>query len=209
MNRLLAPQQPVSQSLRHRLRESTSDIHRRLDSTLTTTGSLSSLGRYTWLLTRLLGLHRPLERLLARIDWTGSGFDSSARFKSHWIAADLAKLGVSEDDIPTIADCPSLPYLASRHDGLGAFYVLEGATLGARVISRQILQTLGIRSDNGGRFFAAYGEETGARWQEFVRAIDLHSGDQHAERAIERSAVATFMCFETWLCGSASEEAIL
>ena len=60
-------------------------------------------------------------------------------------------------------DCRPVP------EGLGALYVIEGATLGGQVITRYIQSALKIDATNGGRFFAAYGDRTGLLWRDFVR----------------------------------------
>ena len=112
---------------------------------------------------------------------------------------DLRHLGLSEHDISRLPGCPTMPRLRSLPEGLGALYVLEGATLGGQVITRNLRSGLGIDAGTGGRFFAAYGEKTGIMWRDFVSVLDRHGEDEAAAETIERSAIAVFRCFENWM----------
>jgi heme oxygenase (biliverdin-IX-beta and delta-forming) len=187
------------QTLRFRLRDSTRDVHRRLDLALESQGLMAKFDGYQSILRRFLGLYRPLEQHLAGISWGDSPIEARARMKSHWLKRDLQYLGMTVDDIERLPDCRSTPQPASVAEGLGVLYVLEGATLGGQVISRQLYSRLGIGPDNGGRFFAAYGEKTGVMWRDFVSVLDQYGGDDIAAATIEQIAGTTFRCFENWL----------
>jgi heme oxygenase (biliverdin-IX-beta and delta-forming) len=189
------------QTLRFRLRDSTRDIHRRLDFALESQGLMAKLEGYQSILMRFLGLYRPLEADLAGISWGDSRIDIGDRMKSSWLGVDLQYLGMATRDIEQLPDCRSTPRPASMAEGLGVLYVLEGATLGGQVIARQLYSRLGIGAENGGRFFAAYGEKTGVMWRQLVAALDRFGEDDTAATAIERMAVATFQCFENWMNG--------
>lgn len=56
---------------------------------------------------------------------------------------------------------PSLAY------ALGYAYVIEGSTLGGRVILKHIAPTLNLQ-DKGVKFFSGYGAETGRFWKSFL-----------------------------------------
>lgn len=191
-------------TLRFRLREKTENLHRQLDAELEAQGLMGHRAGYVSILKRFLGLYRPLERQLVAITWAGSGIDASQRRKSLWLTFDLERLGVSQDAIAGLPDCQSLPKITTVAEGLGAFYVLEGATLGGKIISRHIQNALDITSDNGGRFFAAYGENSGLLWREFVAVLDQFGDDERAAETIERTAVATFASFMEWMRGPPS-----
>ena len=76
-----------------------------------------------------------------------------------------------------------LPHL---EDSLGALYVLEGAALGGQIIGRHMLKRLGFQS----RFFR---EGAGPRWRAFRAALD----ETESYDAVERTAIATFLAFES------------
>jgi heme oxygenase (biliverdin-IX-beta and delta-forming) len=193
-NSVVAPQ-----TLRFRLRERTDAIHRRLDANLNSLGMVRDRHSYKLILTGFLGLFRPLEEQLARIAWEGSGIDFNLRRKVHWLQCDLERLGLPPEECARIPDCRTVPTISSVPEGLGALYVIEGATLGGQIISRQILSDLNINRTNGGRFFAAYGDDTGRLWREFVSVLDCyHTGTETAD-CIERTAISTFNCFESWM----------
>ena len=54
---------------------------------------------------------------------------------------------------------------------LGVIYVLEGSTLGGRLIARHVEPTLGLTDGHGSSYFRGHGEATGALWRETVDAI--------------------------------------
>ncbi|WP_373502432.1 biliverdin-producing heme oxygenase [Aestuariivirga sp.] len=199
---------PSSQSLRFRLRDRTQDSHQRLDASLEAQGMMRSLDGYRAILKRFIGLYRPLERQLEAIAWGASGIDAAQRQKAGWLKADLENLGLSSDEIERLPDCSSLPRMSSVPEGLGALYVIEGATLGGQVIIRHIQSELQIDAASGGRFFSAYGDRTGLLWREFVAVLDRHGHDREAAATIENTAIETFRCFESWMCGAEQGEAV-
>ncbi len=62
---------------------------------------------------------------------------------------------------------PSLAY------ALGYAYVIEGSTLGGRVILKQVGPALKLEAA-GTRFFAGYGAETGKFWKEFLQHFCMY-----------------------------------
>lgn len=81
----------------------------------------------------------------------------------------------------------------------GVDYVLRGASLGGRVLGRQLDPLLG-RSDLDGRsFFLNGGEDSGAQWRFFVAQLE-HSLPTSVERqAAATAALTTFAQFEKWM----------
>jgi heme oxygenase len=151
-----------------------------------------------------LGLYEPLERRLLNIDWADCGIDVGQRLKSQWLKLDLKRLGRSAEEISCLPNCRSLPPATSIPEGLGILYVLEGATLGGQIIGRRLEKELGIGAENGGMFFAAYGDRTGIIWRDFVSVLDRYTDDPAAS-VIESRAVSTFQSFEFWMSGGRGE----
>lgn len=56
---------------------------------------------------------------------------------------------------------------------LGYCYVIEGSTLGGRVILKQVAPALNLDND-GTRFFSGYGLETGNFWKNFLQHFGMH-----------------------------------
>ena len=85
---------------------------------------------------------------------------------------------------------------------LGFLYVLEGSTLGGRVLVKHFRAELPeLSSESGLAFFSGYGDETGSRWRAFTEAFGNASanftGDER--RSATRAANAAFALFERTL----------
>ncbi len=75
-------------------------------------------------------------------------------------------------------------------------YVLEGATLGGRVIARRLEQHLSVDPRTGGRFFRPYGSETSSMWSSFV--VRLNREPPPFDDVLA-AALETFDSLERWL----------
>jgi len=119
-------------------------------------------------LARLLGFYAPLEPALGAVDGLRDWLpDLDQRLvKAGWLADDLRAF----DDGP-MAPAGHAPPLTPA-SALGALYVVEGSTLGGRLIERHLHRTLGVTPASGARFYHSYGEERGARWITFKAALD-------------------------------------
>lgn len=54
---------------------------------------------------------------------------------------------------------------------LGIFYVIEGSTLGGRVLLKNVEKTLNYSENFGARYFSGYGNTTGSRWKYFLDVL--------------------------------------
>lgn len=111
--------------------------------------------------------------------------DAERRKKQLDIAADLVFLyanGASKRDSKPFVGFAGKPSLAYA---LGYAYVVEGSTLGGRVILKHLNQTLQL-GENGTRFFAGYGAETGSFWKAFLQPFcDYVLSNKCEEEAIQ------------------------
>jgi heme oxygenase len=153
---------------------------------------------YRALLEKLWGMTLPLEESLTRIDWQGSGIVMQDRRKRAWLEADLADMGMTASAITALETCHDMPLPENLASGLGALYVLEGATLGGQVILRALQPQLGISSHAGGRFFASYGKAVGAMWRGYLAALERIGEAPAVADAIEGAALQTFCACERW-----------
>jgi heme oxygenase len=87
------------------------------------------------------------------------------------LAADLQAIGVDPDRVPR-APAKLLPGLPTFAHAIGAFYVLEGSTLGGRVILRDVEARIGQQITGATRFFGGRGTAAGQTWQTFKTALD-------------------------------------
>ncbi len=191
-----------SAALRNRLRHSTQKLHADVERHLDLDRPYWSAQSYRHLLEKFWGIYHPLEKLLASVDWANCGIEFSERSKTDWLLADLAYCDIWPATIGDLDVCNALPRLDDMASGLGALYVLEGATLGGQVILRNIGPQLGLSQAAGGRFFASYGSQVGAMWRDYLSILERQAGATDVENAITRSAVETFSAFERWFAGA-------
>jgi heme oxygenase len=78
---------------------------------------------------------------------------------------------------------------------MGALYVLEGSTLGGRVIGRHIAATHGLTGE-GLAYYAGHGTRTGAMWSAFRARLDGFDGEGEA---VVAAANETFDAMRVWL----------
>lgn len=155
--------------------------------------SLPELARpegYAWALRAMhrffLTWEEPLFGALACAD---DRLTLAERGKVDLLSADLAALRLS----PLTAPC-AMPadVVASPATALGAMYVLEGSTLGGRVIERHCAAPLGVSPAHGGAFYHGYGARTGALWQAFGAVLESHDTDALQRAAILHGARSCF-----------------
>jgi|GEM_PF-394912 len=80
---------------------------------------------------------------------------------------------------------PSLAY------ALGYAYVIEGSTLGGRVILKQVAPALKLDGP-GTRFFTGYGAETGKFWKEYLQHFGVHILRNKLEQEAIQGAIDGF-----------------
>lgn len=174
--------------------------HERIEAGLNITARLSSPERYRALLKRFLGFYDPVERRIASLpEWASLSLNFERRRKAAWLRKDLRALGMSDDKLEQLPVCARLPAIGGMPQALGCMYVLEGATLGGQLISRQLRGDLSLDASNGAAFFNSYGAETGRMWKEFGAFLEAYATTKLLENSIIESACATFIAFDGWL----------
>jgi heme oxygenase len=162
-------------SLSAELRERTAPLHRQIEALLQLPGAIRTRADYLDWLGRFLGFYDPLERSLAAFsEWNSLGLSMSARDHTCCLVDDLVALGIDPREQPR-ASPALLPDMPTFAHALGAFYVIEGATLGGRLILRDLEPHLGATIAGANRFFGGRGEAVGPMWQSFRAALDQFS----------------------------------
>jgi heme oxygenase len=169
------------ESLALALRSATRALHHRLDHHPLLAPLLSQDVRIEQYATALCGLFRivaPLEQVLADyIARHHPGYDYQKRRRAAFLGSDIGQLGY---ELPAIYS--ALPIIRNDAELVGKLYVLEGSTLGGRVIFRQLQKSLGIDQMRAGSFFYGHGEHSETMWQEFWRfAEPLCPTSDHAK----------------------------
>ncbi|WP_028979138.1 biliverdin-producing heme oxygenase [Sporocytophaga myxococcoides] len=155
-----------------------------------------SLESYKNILIKFYGFFHPLENSINSFsDIHNYLHDFETRRKSTALKDDLHKLGCNEE----INLCNDLPEIKTSSQALGCLYVMEGSTLGGRMISRIISETISLNKDSGVSFFNGYGEETGKKWKSFCEALTHYSSAVNDDDTIIDAANETFIKFKNWV----------
>lgn len=117
------------------------------------------------------------------------------RRKSNAAVDDLRSMNISGN----LAVATDLPAISSIPQALGAMYVLEGSTLGGRVITRMLMQSMNFSDEAHLQFFSGYGDKTEAMWGSFLEALNKHANDEGTRQEIIRAATETFSKFKSWI----------
>lgn len=175
-----------------RLREATRDDHQRLEDSVQILTRIGTLEGRRGLVVQFHSLHAEVEAAIA--PWLANigALDFAARRRTSLLERDIAALGT------TAARCGDDPVaVGSRAEALGMMYVLEGSTLGGRVIRRNV-ETRG-GDMRGLSFLDPYGERVGERWKSFLAVLagaartpadtdallaGARAGFRHAERRL-------------------------
>ena len=181
-------------SLHAHLREATAPAHAELEAALALLEPPASRKHLANVLRRFHGFHRRWEPALA--DRLGDPGFTGPRQRLHLLADDLRRLGVTAAEVDALPVCPDAAALCGSLEGaLGSLYVLEGSTLGGRVVARRLEGTEGWPI-GGLRYFDPHGEHAGARWRETLARIETAGAD--AARVVE-AAGHTFSRLRAWL----------
>jgi heme oxygenase len=165
---------------RFALRERTWGDHERLDALVGHFGDGKSYTRY---LEGMAAFRAPIETALSRADLAPHFGDWRPVMISTELAQDLSDLGGNAMSSNEAFVLPS-----DRDGLLGVLYVLEGSSLGARVLVRRA-SALGFTAGHGARHLAAQVAQPQA-WPQFVALLDT-IGPAGMERAVE-AARTTF-----------------
>ena len=75
---------------------------------------------------------------------------------------------------------------------MGVLYVIEGSSLGGRVILKNIHTALGHTEEKGASYFAGYGNQTGSKWKSFLNALTTYEAQTNNEEEIIAGAEYAF-----------------
>lgn len=181
--------------LSEKLKEATKTNHQLLEKKLITNiKSIRTKQDYTALIALFYGFFGGMEKQINKEIDTTQLQDYAERRKATALANDLDQLGAVK---PTLASDKEIPQISNHLQALGAFYVMEGSTLGGKIISKMIRQQIGEPDMEGLSFFNGYGEKTDAMWQTFKDVIDqpLLPAEQEV---VVKAADETFFQFSQW-----------
>ena len=181
------------------LRNQTAESHKSLENRQLSRSLLEqslSISFYQLYLSRLYGVVRACEaqaypllsHLLA---------DLPRREKAELIFNDLLATGMSQNDI---AQLPVHHFHEMTiAQAIGVMYVLEGSTLGGKILYKHISQSLALNEQTGVSYFYGYGQQTGILWKSFITTMADYAVEENCEQEIISSAVSTFNEIGRWL----------
>ncbi|QNF35344.1 biliverdin-producing heme oxygenase [Adhaeribacter swui] len=154
---------------------------------------------YTRILRKFYGFFHPLENAIHHLPGLDNYLpDIMARRKSGSILQDLRAIHHESITLTTLPLCPDVPQITQISEGFGALYVMEGSTLGGKIISKIVYETLGYTPEHGTSFFNGYGSQTGPKWKAFQEALTRFAVTPAQENAVVQTAIQTFKKLENW-----------
>lgn len=173
----------MAESRRFALKRATDAAHRHVEGIITSAGMFASLDGYRRYLSATLAIRTRYENLLDASGGAAVWPLWPSRRVAHLVAQDLDALGGVR---PVIQKKSEL--LLNPSELLGALYVLEGSSLGARVLSRSV-HAFGVSADHGARHLHAQAGDA-AIWRDFLSVLD-----SAAEPPCHATAVRVFADF--------------
>lgn len=176
-----------------RLREATEADHLRLEDRVQILARVSAPDARRALVSQFHRMHVEIETAIR--PWLAEfpELDFAARQRTPSLERDLIALGCAGEPATRDAVGASDPA-----EALGLMYVLEGSTLGGRVIRRSIEAQRGDM--NGLSFLDPYGDRVGERWKSFLAVLDAAATTPEATDAMIGGARAGFRHAELRLC---------
>lgn len=180
-------------SLHAQLRSATAAAHVALENSLDLLRPPLERERFLRLLQRWQAFHATWQPALA--SWLPPAI-TAPRDRLPALAHDIHALGgVRVDGVPVDLCTPAPALCETRAAALGSLYVIEGATLGGRIVSRALAEAPWL-PPGGLRSFEPYGSDFGLRWRETLDFI-ARAGEPPEE--IVDAAVRTFDLLRNWL----------
>jgi heme oxygenase len=178
-------------TVHRRLKSATADLHVEVESTLDLDKITSSAGVYSETIGILYLVFNRAYKELGAIDFQPLKIDlKSIMQRRDLLAADLHALA----SVLPAPQSLGIRLPTSGH-GFGCLYVLEGAALGGRVISKRVKQTLGLGPTTGGAYFHGLGRQTASHWSDFLTVLNTIPADSAMGANAEAGAIATFLAF--------------
>ena len=120
--------------------------------------------------------------------------DIESRKLSANLLADLKAL--NKQSAPTYTKIDWVDDLASA---MGTIYVIEGSTLGGRVIVKRVMEQLKLTPENGCSYYFGYGAETGAKWKGFMDGLAACNFTDSEQDKVVAAATKTFDALNEWM----------
>lgn len=180
-----------------RLKDETAAAHQALEDQLDLLSPQLTRARYIESLQGFLGYVEPYEAALCEHCPATQRDLLTDRLRAAALRADLRALGVSDAAQAALPRHPQLRNMRQLPAWFGRFYVMEGSTLGGRIIGPQVARRLTLAGGIGNAYFLGHGSRSGAMWKSFRErmAAALTPADHDAAVA---AAQASFDDLQQW-----------
>jgi heme oxygenase len=188
-----------------RLKATTATVHSSLEQRLRIALPAPSLTDYRSYLRAMHGFVAPLEATFrAMAELLPAELELEQRYKTALLRADLTALAARAGACDTPI-CNALPPTNDPAAALGALYVLEGSTLGARWLLRHLEP---IEIEPASSYLRGYGDALGPMWQKMRATLaSYHAENPGQAVALLAAAVQTFERLDDWLVQCQAAEA--
>lgn len=189
------------------LKSTNDDAHRRLEQTVNIMHPGMTLTDYAILVQRFYSFIKPWEDQVRSMLPEALIPLFANRYKAAWIQQDLDGLRcLTQSEAllstqPTWVSCKHLPDMSTTARLLGSAYVLEGSSLGGRIISSHLQQHFGSHCIPPHRYFQGYGNRTGSMWKTFLATLTASIPKEDFADALDASA-QTFAGLTHWFSGT-------
>lgn len=175
------------------LRAATRSHHERLDAGLSFPEALASRTGRRRMAGRFYGWQAGVERALGDLLSDIEGLELETRLRAAGFDADLRAL---ELDMAGLPICP-VPAVRTPGEAMGLLYVVEGSTLGGKVIRQRVRAGGGDLEGLG--FLDPYGVRTGEMWRAFLGVLEREACSDGVRGDVVRGGVMGFEQAELWL----------
>lgn len=183
------------------IKETTRTLHQDVEQLLLPQlRAIKNPGDYGSILKMFYGYFQPLENVIHQHITTAELPDIAQRRKAAALLHDLNEIGNGET---ALQPCTDLPRLQNTAQAFGALYVMEGSTLGGKMIAKLLQKNSALSTcENALRFFSGYGDDTGNKWKTFLEVLNRQgdTGD------VVHGANETFFYLKRWMQHSFSHE---
>ena len=153
------------------------------------------------MLARFHGLHAAWEPAVAARPGFAAIVADRARLLH--LRADLLALGLAPAEVDALPTCPEAAALAGTDAGAwGSLYVMEGSTLGGKMIARALAEAPWL-PPGGLTYFDARGAQTGRLWRALGQALDAAAPTAAGREALVRGAADAFDVVRGWVAPGA------
>jgi len=179
---------PASAGFLQQLRESTAVLHKQLEATPVSIALLSDTVTQQQYVDYLLKMNEVMAFYEKEILPVTAAVvpHIEQRKKQHLLLQDLNYFAIQPKHPEVVTYHPALPEKIGLAFALGYMYVIEGSTLGGRVILKHVSKYINVSENAGASFFNGYGADTGVYWKDFLQILtDAATGEAEAAAIIE------------------------